>query len=220
MKLGALAAAGFDIAHAFDAARAARDFAWLGGAHRLGILVGNTRALWPPFTEALRDPALAAEVDPLDRYAERAIADAFPGARIRFAHATYDGAFLPLQRLAVATGLAALGPHHLLVHPIHGPWFALRAVVTLDGEPPPPCAPIVQPCACDGRCEAAFEAARSTASARAWLAVRDACTIRAARYSDDQIRYHYESAFPGDAPHPAEPDLTGPPDGAGSRSPG
>jgi hypothetical protein len=196
--------AGFDIAHAFDAAAVARRFPWLG-AGPLGILVGNTRALWPVFTEALRDAELAAQADPLDRYTERTVTAAFPGAHIRFAHLAYDGAYLPMQQLAVAVGLAALGPHHLLVHPTYGPWFALRAVVVTTGEPPPACAPIAQPCSCDGRCEAAFEAARSTTSARAWLAVRDACAIRAWRYTDEQIHYHYSRAFPPST----EPDLPG-----------
>src|SRR5580765_4209683 len=102
----ALARAGFDIAHAFDAAAAAREpgLAVLAGRERLGVLIGNTRALWPPFTEAMRDPALAAERDPLDRYTERAIGAAFPGARIYFGHRQYGGAFVPLQHLAVATG--------------------------------------------------------------------------------------------------------------------
>jgi hypothetical protein len=206
-----LAAAGFDIAHAFDAGA----FPWLGaGARRRGILVGNTRALWPHFTEALRDPALAAEAHPLDRYTEGAIAAAFPGAHVRFTHLTYGGAYLPLQRLAVDTGLAAMGPQHLLVHPEYGPWFALRAAVVLDGEPWLHSARIAQPCACDGRCEAAFEAARATMSARAWLAVRDACTVRAWRYTDAQIAYHYDHAFPPGV----EPALTGAALGAGARS--
>src|ERR1051325_343419 len=97
--LASLAAAGFDIAHAFDAAAAARDvrLAMLGGRERLGLLIGNTRALWPRFQDAMRDPGLAAQRDPLDRYTERALDAAFPGARIYYAHRHYGGAFVPLQ---------------------------------------------------------------------------------------------------------------------------
>jgi len=187
-----LAAAGFDIAHAFDAELAAREpgLAILGGDARLGILIGNTRALWPRFTAALEDPALAADPDPLDRYTERAIDGAFPGARIYYGHRRYGDAYLPLQRLAATTGLGALAPHHLVIHPSYGPWFALRAIVLTAGEPPAR-APIPKPCRCDGSCEAAFQRAQQTMDWHDWLALRDRCSLRSWRYSDDEIAYHY-----------------------------
>jgi hypothetical protein len=181
----ALADAGFDIQHAFDA----RDVAWLAGPERCGILVGNTRALWPRFLAGKR-----AEPDPLDRYTERAIAEAFPGARAYFAHREYDGAFLPFQRVAVTVGLAAAAPTGLVIHPRYGPWFALRAIVLVDGEPVAR-AGIAKPCVCDGRCEAALATALQGDDWRAWLAVRDACAIREHRYSDEQIRYHYTKTW-------------------------
>lgn len=186
-----LAARGFDIVHAFDA----RIAPWL--AHdRAAYLVGNTRALWPPFVEAMRDPALAAEPHPLDRYTERTLEHAYPDARIVYAHRQYDGAFHPFQQLAVDAGLAALAPTHLLIHPVYGPWFALRAVVLVDEEPPTRCTKVAQPCRCDGVCEAAFaKALASQDDWRAWLAVRDSCTLRDARYSDEQIRYHYTKVW-------------------------
>src|SRR6185295_16287975 len=88
--LATLAAAGFDIAHRFDAAAAAQEpgLEALVGTQRLGLLIGNTRSLWPPFTAALRDPALAAEPDPLDRYTERVIDAAFAAlaARVYYGH--------------------------------------------------------------------------------------------------------------------------------------
>ena len=192
--LASLASAGFDLAHTFDAAAAAREpgLAVLAGPERLGILIGNTRALWPPFTAALRDPALAAERDPLDRYTERAIDAAFPGARIYYGHRHYDGAFVPLQYLAVATGLGALSPSRLVIHPIYGPWFALRAAVVIEGEPPAR-QPIPQPCTCDAACATVLARAQCSTDWRDWLALRDRCSLRTWRYSDDQIRYHYAS---------------------------
>ena len=194
--LATLAAAGFDIAHAFDAAAAAREpgLELLAGGARLGILIGNTRALWPPFCAALRAPELAAERDPLERYTERAIDAAFPGAHVLYGHRRYGDAFLPLQRLAVATGLGALAPTQLVIHPIYGPWFALRAVVLVEGEPPvrapidPSCGP---PCRCDASCHEAFERAQRSTDWRDWLAVRERCSLQSWRYSDDQIRFHY-----------------------------
>ncbi|TMQ27927.1 MAG: hypothetical protein E6J90_01340 [Deltaproteobacteria bacterium] len=194
--LAALAAAGFDIAHTFDAVAVARELGLAPlGAARLGILIGNTRALWPPFTAALRDPALAAERDPLDRYTERAIDAAFAPARIYYGHRRYDGAFLPLQHIAIATGLGAMAPSRLVIHPIYGPWFALRAVVVTDGEPPAR-AQIAQPCRCDAACRAVLERAQRSTDWRDWLAVRDSCSLNGRRYSDEQARFHYVTAWP------------------------
>jgi methylmalonic aciduria homocystinuria type C protein len=200
--LATLAAAGFDIAHAFDAQAAAREpaLAILAGEARLGILIGNTRALWPPFTAALRDPSLAADPDPLERYTERAV-DAFGAAfatsggapRIYYGHRRYGEAFVPLQRLAVLTGLGALAPSHLVIHPIYGPWFALRAVVVTAGDPPAH-RPIEPPCRCDAACGDALARAQASRDWQDWLAVRDGCALQAWRYSDDQIRYHYSRA--------------------------
>ena len=199
--LAQLAAAGFDLAHAFDAAAAAREpgLSPLAGGGRLGILVGNTRALWPRFAAALAEPALAADPHPLQRYTEQAIDAAFPGARIFYGHRRYGGAFLPLQRLAVATGLGALAPSQLVVHPIYGPWFALRAAIVVEGDPPSARPPIPQPCRCGAACADALAAARTATGPdawRAWLAVRDACPLRDHRYGEDQIRYHYTRAWP------------------------
>jgi len=199
-----LAAAGFDLAHAFDAAAAAREpgLALLDAAsprERLGILVGNTRALWPRFTAALARPELAADPHPLQRYTEETIDAAFPGARIYYGHRRYGGAFLPLQRLAVVTGLGALAPSQLVIHPIYGPWLALRAVVVVAGTPPPARPPIAQPCRCGPACTEALANARTATGPeawRAWLAVRDACALRDHRYGEDQIRYHYTRAWP------------------------
>ena len=219
-SLARLAAAGFYLAHAFDAGAAAREpgLELLAGEPppadddapadpapspaapaRLGLLVGNTRALWPRFVAALAAPALAADPHPLQRYTEETVDAAFPGARIYYGHRRYGGAFLPLQRLAVLTGLGALAPSHLVVHPVYGPWFALRAVIVVPGTPPPPSPPIAQPCRCGPACAAALAAARAAVGPdvwRAWLAVRDACTLRHHRYSEDQIRYHYTRAWP------------------------
>lgn len=205
-----LADAGFDLVHAFDAAGAAREPGWEFLAHELpsvGLLICNTRALWPRFVAAMRDPALAAETDPLDRYTERAIERAFPGAPIYFGHREYGrlasrddsgaaqpragGAFLPFTRLAVATGLGILAASHLVIHPIYGPWFALRAVVLVSGVPPPTAPIAASPCGCGTPCRSALTRALGSPAWEAWLAVRDACSLRAWRYSDEQIRYHY-----------------------------
>ncbi len=189
--IATLVADGFDLVHAFDAHAAAHEPGWerLANGPRLGLLVANTRALWPIFSARRR-----AEPHPLDRYTERSLAAAFPDAPVYFAHVAEAGAFLPFTRLAVAVGLAALAPSHLVIHPIYGPWIALRAVVTLEGEPPTR-TPIAKPCRCGAPCERALAAALSSTDWRAWLAVRDACTIGAHRYGDEQIAFHYAHAW-------------------------
>jgi len=195
-SLAALAAAGFDVAHAFDAHAIAREpeLGWLAGAERRGILLGNTRALWPPFAAAMRDLAFAAEPDPLERYTEAAVDSAANGARVYYSHRQYDGAFLPFQRVAVATGLGALSEGGLVIHPTYGPWFALRAIVLDDGEPVSR-TPIAKPCVCDARCGAALTTALASSDWQAWLAVRDACALGDWRYRDHQVRYHYTKAW-------------------------
>ena len=192
----ALADAGFEIVHRFavDAVVHEPGLERLAGAP-VGILIGNTRTLWPRFRER-------AELDiahPLDRYTEQTIDRLVPaGGHCYYSHRRYDGTFLPFQRLAVAAGLGALSPTQLVIHPIYGPWFALRAVVVCGGEPPATL-PIDRVCRCDGHCKAALSRALATTGPepwRAWLAVRDACTVgRDWRYSEDQIRYHYTKTF-------------------------
>jgi methylmalonic aciduria homocystinuria type C protein len=195
--IAALAAAGFDVVHAFDTA--AVGLAWLADPTRpRGLLIGNTRALWPPFAAAHRDdPQIAGADDPLERYTERAVERAaaeLPDARTWYGHRRYGAAFLPFQRLAVAAGLGSMAPTGLVIHPTFGPWFALRAVIACAGEPVAT-TPIAAVCACDGTCEqglARATAARGPDAWRAWLAVRDACRVgRAYRYGDDQLAYHY-----------------------------
>lgn len=187
----ALATAGFDLVHAFDAHAAAHEPGWELLAHgpRLGLLIANTRALWPVFQAQRR-----AEPDPLDRYTERVLTAAYPSATIYYAHRAEHGAFLPFTRLAVAAGFAALAPSHLVIHPIYGPWIGLRALVVIDGEPPAR-PPIAKPCTCAAPCRDALAAALPSTDWRAWLAVRDACTLRAHRYDDDQIAFHYANTW-------------------------
>ena len=205
-----LADAGFDLVHAFDAAAAAREPGWehLAKPARttpVGLLVGNTRAMWPRFIAAMRDPSLAVESDPLDRYTERTLEAAFPGAPIEYGHRIYGETFLPFTRLAVATGLGALAASNLVIHPVYGPWFALRAVILARGQPPPVRLPIAAPCTCVPACRTTLDAALASTSWEAWLAVRDACRLRAWRYPEEQIRYHYTKEWIPPVEDPGSP---------------
>ena len=182
----------------------------LGRPHALGVLIGNTRKLWPRFRAALRfEPALRGAPDPIERYASaRVLAALRPLAEhweVRWAHDPPPRR-VAMQRLAHLSGLAYLAPSFLNVHPLYGPWIALRAAVVVDTagpSGPPPSLP--HPCReCAHACQPAFAQAVATlrdrdAAAsglgdawRRWLAVRDACPLgREHRYSDEQIGYHY-----------------------------
>src|SRR3569833_4080905 len=124
-----LADAGFDVTQQLDLGTTA-----IAGLTGRGLLVGNTRALWPIFIAARKaDAELLASPDPLDLYTERTIARAFPAARAWFAHRRYDGAYLPFPRIAVTAGLGALAPPQLVIHPTNGPWFVLCVFVVFVG---------------------------------------------------------------------------------------
>lgn len=194
------AAAGFDLIAPLAITAADAPLPTFGRDRALGVIVGNTRALWPRFKAALAaDPSLAAEDDPLDRYTERSLSPL--GAAVFFAHTPTEHGWLPIQRLAERAGLATFAPSGLSIHPIFGPWIALRALIVVDAEgtfipPPPP----IQPCDCATGCGPAREAlARAgdpfdprASTWRAWAAVRLACPAGAAhRYDDEQLRYHY-----------------------------
>lgn len=182
-------------------------------ADALGIVIGNTSALWPAFLRAYRGSGLRRELHPLDAYVTRSLTDLVTRTTSRrteliFAHVTTPRAF-PIQRVAESAGLAALSPSHLVIHPIHGPWLALRAVVVIDVSGPEAATAAARPCdTCSAPCVPALERAlvasgpkldsqSVSANARAWIAVRDACPIgRASRYGEDQLRYHYEKVMP------------------------
>lgn len=208
----ALTPAGLDLVAPFHAAaynRAAPSMPLPtpAGPRTLALLVGNSRALWAPFLAWYAADARRADPDPIDRYVAEALAAAVlpfgPGVDVR-----RDPEPAPrrvaLQIAAEVAGLAWRSPAGLSIHPVLGPWFALRAAVVLPvavdvpaPPPPPPCG------ACAGGCLPPFRqamdglrdpdvAAGVRVAWRDWVAVRDACPIgRSHRYDPLQIRYHY-----------------------------
>lgn len=175
----------------------------------LGVVVGNTRALWEPFVASLAsEPRGLRSLHPLDRYVERAVNASLAslGARhqVRWAHARLSR-LVAIQRAAYVAGLAFDAPCRLAIHPRHGLWIGLRAAIAFDlapafGAPGSTEPPAPHPCdGCATRpCVPAFEGALAATGGRRgcdvspWQAVRDACPLAPhARYDDPEIRYHY-----------------------------
>lgn len=208
--------AGLDLLTPFDASlynRLVQDHGYLkpletfGHRHPLAWLIGNTRALWPVLRQAVAArPDLLAR-DPVDRYVTSCLAECADALQVSAqVYPSHEGGagLVSMLHAAEASGMAHRGPAHLAVHPSHGLWFALRAVIVLDWpyegvttSAPDPCTDCAEPCV------AALEAAMarqhdvprtpgSGAGWRDWVRIREVCPVgQAARYCDDQIRYHY-----------------------------
>jgi methylmalonic aciduria homocystinuria type C protein len=225
--------AGFDLLHPFNLSWFVDDerLAAFDRPRALGMIVGNSRALWPLFvaSERARREHREPGPHPLDEHCEQALLRAAQESGVRTSiHLGHDLARrLPIQRLAHAVGMAHLSPSHLCIHPDHGPWIALRAALVFDIDGPDESAlPAPDPCStCPRPCLEALRDAQADgrpldASWRLWVAVRDACPEgRASRYDDDAIRYHYtknpEVLRAATASRSPSPTL--PPSGGGSK---
>lgn len=174
---------------------------------QVGLIVGNTRALWKPFMEWKREQTECAH--PLNAYVERHVKEAVAPLRpiwLRFGH-DLNPAPIPIQRYAALSGLAQMSPVGLSLHPTYGPWIALRAVALFDASVPQvesetsEAAPLdraAHPCdTCARPCLAPFKEAMDAPNrvARRFLPVRLSCPVgKEFQYSDQQIDFHYGSA--------------------------
>lgn len=203
LPLEALRRRGFDLAWPFSRRALPPELALPEAPGDLGLLLGNTRALWPAFLGSLT-PAQRAAPDPLDTWVEEALTALLPGAVLLWAHRPdAQGRHLPLQRLAQHSGLAALSPAHLCAHPEYGPWIALRAVALLEAPAPPPSPPAQAPCqGCAAPCAQALARALEETGEptqrsvrenwKRWWEIRRVCPVgRAHSYSLEQAAYHY-----------------------------
>jgi hypothetical protein len=225
---GALGAVGLNVlmpldAAAFDAACAPvapslRLDALLPGA-RAALVVGSGGGA---FFDAFRRAPMARDgrAHPLDRYTRAVTTAAVPAALapLGIAHALYfpftDAIpALPFQRLGRAAGLGAPGPLGLQIHPVYGPWWAYRALVTVSA-PLPRRPPIGDGCAgCEAPCVGAcpvgavqcsgFRIPECHARRRAGGDCRLSCAARIAcvrgpeqRYSDAQLAFHMAASLP------------------------
>ena len=180
-------------------------------AYRSGVLMPGARGvivagsagprLWRRFRADMdRAPYRWNDPHPYDAFVAGLLARADRAldlARVGFRR--FDAAFhapMPVHFVALAqlVGLGSPGPFGLLIHPEHGPWWALRGAWLVDAEvepatfPRPPCTGCAAPCIGGWR-----NAIDSVASATP--EVRSRCVVgQGSRYDDDQIGYHYEQA--------------------------
>jgi len=177
---------------------------------RSALVVGNAgRALWDRFASS---PERALADDPLDAYTRRVLAEAArtlaPEAAIGFYADRREGVYLPLVALARRAGFGSPGRVGVLIHPVYGPWIAIRAVLLTHEdlpfrEPAPfdPCTGCPAPCAsaCHGKVigprgvdSAACYQARLTLPACATACdARSACVVGPEHaYSREQIAHH------------------------------
>jgi methylmalonic aciduria homocystinuria type C protein len=211
------AVAGLDLSAAFPVAEYNRSvpeaysLPSFDRARPFGIVLGNSRALWPKFLEAVRvSEALRESEHPLNAYVTATtgrLLQALPVAHeVRWAHSS-EPSPVAMQRASMIAGLAHTSPSYLSIHPEHGPWIGLRAAIVLDADygpgeavpAPDPCTPCPKPClaALDIAVTASKNAPigkKVSSRWKLWLAARDACPLgRSSRYSDEQCEYHYRS---------------------------
>ncbi len=127
----------------------------------------------------------------LDR-ADAALAHSRVGSR-RF-EARFDATpTVDFRALGELVGLGTMGPFGLLIHPEHGPWWALRAAWLVDADVPDAPAPRAPCVGCDAPCVGGDRGRRGDAIALATPEVRSRCVVgRASRYDEEQIAYHYD----------------------------
>jgi hypothetical protein len=162
------------------------------------VVVGSAgRELWAALRrDAEAEPAIWSDPHPLDGYvgrlldrADLALAEARVGSR-RFDPCLDASPSVNFRALGELAGLGSMGPFGLLIHPEHGPWWALRGAWLVDAEVPEPRA---HPAPCAGCHAPCVGGNRAEGIVLATVTVRGRCVVgEAARYTDEQISYHYD----------------------------
>lgn len=178
-----------------------RSTTMLPGARGLVVAASAGARLFRLFRERARmRPSSWDDPHPYDAFVSESLdrADrALAAAHLRFLR--YDAAFhapvrVDFVALAELVGMGKRGPFGMLIHPVHGPWWALRGAWLVDA-PVEPAPALTPPCeGCAAPCVGGWERARSEiASATAEPRLR--CVVgQEWRYDDDQIAYHYARA--------------------------
>jgi len=180
-----------------------------GHDRTLGALIGNTGFFWSHFLQHLaQEPGVLDLEHPLDTYVtkqlKKIVANIDTPTEIRFSYEKGDR-FVALQTVCEISGLAPMRTGMLNIHPVYGPWIALRAILSFDlnaatlEETPLPALPTEWEEACSLAFKDACDAAGEILSHQdikddweRWLKVRDTCPIgKEHRYCEEQVLYHY-----------------------------
>jgi hypothetical protein len=180
-------------------------------ARSLVLLASTGKTFFQKFQES----DVLEEQDPLDTYTKRqieALVQRHLSLSILSLYYPFEKPFLPFQKLAYLMGWPRPGRLGLVVHPVYGPWVAMRAALALSlpletaGEALPSLC-----LSCDAPCERACPVGAVGArgldilrcgaarlhqqSCRTYCAAREHCVYgQHWRYSDDAIRYHHLAA--------------------------
>lgn len=107
-------------------------------SNSFSFIIGNTRLLWPQFMEYLRNQSPIGD-NPFDTFIQDKITEISlrfhpHPVHIHYSHVKYNEQYIPIQRLAhECFQMAYFDPvSHLSIHPEYGPWFALRALMTVE----------------------------------------------------------------------------------------
>ena len=192
-----------------------------GRPSTFGVMLGNSRALWPAFLRWLSEqPDPQGISDPLDKF----LASNINSAVDKFCGATAHEVFWPwesgerlvsMQRVATSSGMCYHDAETMLsIHPKYGAWCAFRAVIVIDlpgtSAPPPKRVGCLLNEAEKVKAREAMAAAlrasdevnlctqlhgekgMETDVRLAWAALRDCVEIgREERYDEAQLVYHY-----------------------------
>jgi epoxyqueuosine reductase QueG len=174
--------------------------ALLSGARGVVVAGSAGPALWRAFRVHMASTHGWDESHPYDAFVAQLLAradGALASAGIR--HRRFDAAFCAPLRVNFAilgelAGLGRLGPFGLLIHPDHGPWWALRGAWLVDAEVEPPLTARAVCAGCPAPCVGGWQNA-AAGVAHATAEVRGRCVVgQASLYDDDQIDYHYNRA--------------------------
>lgn len=197
----------------------------LPGTRSLVVIGNGGRSFWDAYARRARaDPALARSADPLDDFTRAVVTAALAdvlgrvcGARLIF---PFEFGALPVSfvHLAECAGLGRRSVLGVLIHPVYGPWIALRAALALPEDAGPadrpadgfdPC-PTCGPRSCMAACpaEAVGAAGWDIPRCADWRAqVPDPCATRCHarvacvigpehRYPDAALEHHQRRARP------------------------
>jgi hypothetical protein len=165
----------------------------------LGIIIGNTRNFWNPFMKEY-ELNLKDSLNPVDEYTENVIKNLvklkFSNVKhfVKFSHDVENGEIISMQKACHVSGLAFNEENiGLCIHPIYGPWFALRAVIVFDLDAPLDPVEIIKefPGSELDLKNMKLEMKKAIKNGN-WLNVRNVCQLgKEFKYSQEQIDYHY-----------------------------